>query len=248
MASTILEVEHFSKRLPDGRSLRDITFHMEENSIMGVFGVSGAGKTTLFRGLIGLLYPDAGSIRVFGLDVREREPEIRQRIGFAGEGMNFYMKRKISDFIRAIKVFFTRWDEDTFNMYQNLYHLDLRQTPQELSEGMRIKLHIAIAMAHRAKLMLLDGPTTALDPLSRQEMNQVFLDLRREGVSVLYTTRNPEDLEQSADFITYLRGGKVVTSESKWDFLAFNRQLGIGNTMGDIIAHYEKEQFQHPAP
>ena len=242
MAASVLDVEHFSKSAPGG-TLRDITFHVEENSIMGVYGSPGAGKTLLFRALIGLIAPDAGSIRIFGMDVREREEEIRQRLGFAGNTMNFFMKRKIRDLVSATRHFFARWDEDTYNQYKNLYHIDDSRTPQELSEAMRIKLHIAIGMAHRCKLVILDDPTANLDPLTRSEMNQTFLDLRREGVSVLYTTRNVEDLEQSADFITYLRGGELVTSESKVDFVIFNRQLGIGNTLEDIITRYEKEKL-----
>lgn len=219
----VLEVKDLCKSYP-GFALDRASFSLEEGSIMGLIGRNGAGKTTTLRSLLNLVHPDSGEVRFFGMEFRENEWEIKQRIGFVSGGADWYPRKKLRAITAVTKRFYRDWDDGAYRRYLELFRLSENKTPTELSAGMKVKYSLALALSHKARLLILDEPTSGLDPVSREELLDVFLSLvRREGVAILFSTHITSDLEKCADSITYIREGKVLRSQPLSQFLGAYR-------------------------
>ena len=219
MSETVLEVRGLCKRYP-GFALEDAAFSVRRGEIMGLIGRNGAGKTTTLKSLLGLVHPDAGEIRFFGLDAAGHELEIKRRIGFVSGGANYYPGKKLKTVLDVTRRFYPDLDEAACARYMSLFALDESKQIRQLSAGMQVKYALVLALSHRAELLILDEPTSGLDPVSREELLEVFLQLADEGVSVLFSTHITSDLEKCAESITYIRAGRIVESCSLRDFEA----------------------------
>ena len=242
MDETILEVRGLCKEYP-GFRLSDVSFRVPRGCIMGFIGRNGAGKTTTLKSILGLVHCSAGEISYFGLDLREHETEIKQRIGYAGGAVGYYPRKKIRDFIAVTRKFYPAWDEAAYRKYMAAFELDEEKSPSQLSEGMKVKLSLCVALSHRAELLILDEPTSGLDPVSRDEVLDIFRALRDKGVSILFSTHITSDLDKCADAITYIRKGQILASRPMADYLEECRAAGVGKDLEEIMLHYEKEDF-----
>ena len=238
----ILEVSGLNKTYP-GFQLRDISFALEEGRIMGFIGRNGAGKTTTLKSLLGIIHPDSGDIRYFGLPFAGNEGRIKREVGYAGGAVNYYQRKRIRDLSAVTKRFYPNWDEESYRRYMELFSLDEDKTPAQLSEGMRVKLNLTLALSHRTRLLILDEPTSGLDPVSREELLEVFRYLKDQGVSILYSTHITTDLEKCADDITYIAKGKLIAAEPINAFLSRCAAQGRGESLEEIMVNTEKESL-----
>lgn len=204
----VLSVRGLTKRY-DKFALKDVSFDVRRGEIMGFIGRNGAGKTTTLKSLMNYLHPDAGEIDFFGKPMTGNEMEIKRRTGFVTGGVDYYMQRKLRAITDVTRGFYPNWDEAAYKRCIAAFSLDEDKTPAELSAGMKVKYNLALAMSHRAELLLLDEPTSGLDPVSRDDLLDVFLGLKREGVSILFSTHITSDLDKCADRITYIRAGEM---------------------------------------
>ena len=205
----VLRVDRISKEYP-GFLLQSVSFAVEEGTIMGFIGRNGAGKTTTLKSILNMVPIKEGTVEYFGLDLKEHETAIKQRIGYAGGAVDYYKKKKVRKLIEITKRFYAHWDDEIYRKYMKMFSLDENKTPSELSEGMKVKLNLVIALSHGAELLILDEPTSGLDPVSREELLEIFKYLKSKGVSILFSTHIISDLEKCADEITYIREGKIV--------------------------------------
>lgn len=206
-----LSVKGLCKEYPSF-SLKDISFSVEQGTIMGFIGRNGAGKTTTLKSILNLVHPSRGEIRFFGMELEKNELEIKKQIGFVSGGVDYYVKKKIKTITGVTRRFYDDWDEQAYRRYMARFELDENKTPDQLSAGMKVKYALTLALSHRAKLLILDEPTSGLDPVSRDDLLDVFLSLQREGVSILFSTHITSDLDRCADSITYIRRGEIAAS------------------------------------
>lgn len=204
----VLSVRGLTKRY-DKFALKDVSFDVRRGEIMGFIGRNGAGKTTTLKSLMNYLHPDAGEIDFFGKPMTGNEMEIKRRTGFVTGGVDYFMRRKLRAITDVTRGFYPNWDEAAYKRCIAAFSLDEDKTPAELSAGMKVKYNLALVMSHRAELLLLDEPTSGLDPVSRDDLLDVFLGLKREGVSILFSTHITSDLDKCADRITYIRAGEM---------------------------------------
>ncbi len=230
----VLIVDYISKEYP-GFLLQNVSFAVEEGTIMGFIGRNGAGKTTTLKSILNMVSIKEGTVEYFGLDLKEHETAIKQRIGYAGGTVDYYKKKKIRKLIEITKRFYNHWDDEIYRKYMKMFCLDENKTPSELSEGMKVKLNLVIAISHGAELLILDEPTSGLDPVSREELLEIFKYLKSQGVSILFSTHIISDLEKCADEITYIREGKIVYTGSLLGFTEGE------NTLEDAMLQQEKE-------
>ena len=219
---TVLEVKNLEKIYPSFR-LDKVSFALEEGKITGFIGRNGAGKTTTLHSLLGLLKPDGGEIRFWGEDFAVCERAAKQRIGFVSAGIEFYKSKKLRTITGVTKSFYERWDEKAYRRCLSAFALDEDKTPEMLSNGMKIKYLLALALSHGAELPILDEPTSGLDPVSREELTEIFLDLRDEGRTILFSTHITSDLDKTADSILYIAGGTIRAEAKLEDFVASYR-------------------------
>ena len=238
--SVILSVRHLRKEY-EKFTLDNISFEVESGTIMGLIGRNGAGKTTTIKSILNLIHISGGEIVYFGKNFRENEAEIKEQIGYEGGAVDYYKKKKIRDIVEVTKTFYNGWDDSLYRRYTELFELDEDKTPAQLSEGMRVKLNLAIALSHGAKLLILDEPTSGLDPVSRDELLEIFRYLAKEGAAILFSTHITSDLEKCADAITYIRKGKLEFSGQMDSYIRQCSEQGIGENLEEIMIHFEKE-------
>ena len=208
----ILEIKELRKQYP-GFLLDGVSFDVEEGSIMGFIGRNGAGKTTTIKSVLNLVHADGGSVLFEGKDLWANETECKKQIGLVLGEFSFYKRKKLKTIAAVTKQFYPEWDEETYQTLLGRFSLDPEKKISELSQGMRVKFALALALSHRAKLLILDEPTSGLDPVSRDELLDIFRDIIEDGEhSILFSTHIISDLEKCADYITYIKGGKIVVS------------------------------------
>lgn len=210
--------------------LGPVDLALPTGEIMGLVGVNGAGKTTLLRLLAGLAAADAGTVEVLGQRMPEGQVLARRDLAFASEDMRLYRGRTLDWHIALVRRMVPAWDADYAAMLMARFELRADQPVSGFSHGQRVKALLLLCLARRPRLLLLDEPTTGLDPVARAEVLEALADvLRDERRSVLFSSHHTHDVEQLADGITMLDRGRVVASASKEDFLdAWRRVLCQG--------------------
>jgi len=214
-----LDIRNLTKDYGDFR-LDDVSFSLPPGTIMGLIGPNGAGKTTVIKLILNLLRRDGGEVKVFGLDNRQEEAAVKGRIGFVHDAPCFYERLRLTTIKATVAPFYRDWDEPLFRKLLAEFDLPPRKTLARLSRGMKMKFALALALSHRADLIILDEPTSGLDPVFRHELlGRLSGLIQNERTSVLFSTHITSDLERVADFITFLHEGRLVFSSPKDDIL-----------------------------
>jgi len=215
----LLTVEGLSKAY-ERFHLEDISFSLPPGYIMGFIGRNGAGKTVTIKSVLNLVRPDSGRVTIFGQDYAEHEVELKRAIGVALGPVEFYPTTRLAKLTDVFRRFYPAWDDGVYRSYLKRFELDETKTVKELSTGMKVKYALALALSHDAKLLILDEPTTGLDPVSRDDLLDLFREFIEPGDrSILFSTQLVSDLEACADFITYIRDGRLVASADRDEFL-----------------------------
>ena len=215
----LLQVEHLSKCYP-GFTLQDVSFSIKPGRIMGLIGKNGAGKSTTLKSILNMVHPESGSVTMLGKDFFQYEKECKQKIGVVFGGIDFYPLKKLSAITAVTKRFYPDWDQEKYVDYLKQFSLDENKQFKSLSNGMKVKYLLALALSHHAQLYLLDEPTSGLDPVSRHEILHIFTRIVRDGKrSILFSTHITSDLDRCADDITYIQNGRVLKSTDKQTFL-----------------------------
>ena len=222
----VLSVKNLCKNYGSFK-LQDVSFDIAEGEIMGFIGRNGAGKTTTLKSLLNLVHPDSGEIAFFGMHFSDRESEIKQRIGYAAGGMNYYSRKRICDIAKVTKGFYENWDDGEFERLLTLFKLGGSKRIIDLSEGMKVKFHLALALSHKARLLILDEPTSGLDPVSRDELLELFMQIAKSGTAILFSTHITSDLDKCADKITYISHGKIIDSSKTDEFVGKYRLVEL---------------------
>lgn len=215
----ILEIRGLSKEYKDFK-LDNIDLVLPRGYIMGFIGPNGAGKTTTIKLIMNLIKRNSGEINIFGLDNLEHEKEIKEKIGFVYDECYYYQKLSIEEMAKIISKFYKNWDWTEFNNYIEKFNLNRKKLIKDLSKGMKTKFSLAIALSHKAELIIMDEPTSGLDPVFRSEILDILYELiQDENKGILFSTHITSDLEKISDYITFINNGKVQFSTSKDDLL-----------------------------
>ena len=214
-----LTVKNLCKEYPKFK-LNNVSFELEKGKITGFIGRNGAGKSTTLKSMLNFVHPDSGEISFFGKSFENAENEIKQKIGFVSGGINYYSTKKIRTITSVTKRFYPDWDEKAYERYMALFKLDESKTPAQLSEGMKVKYSLVLALSHKAELLILDEPTSGLDTVSRDELLDVFLELENDGITILFSTHITSDLDKCADNIIYIKNGSILANGNTDTFVS----------------------------
>ena len=235
---SILKVSDLNKSYGDF-SLSNVSFSLPEGCITGFIGVNGAGKTTTLRTILELTNRTSGHIEFFGLDMQSHEQKIKNRIGVVLDDGYFYEELSLAEMKSIIAPAYTSWCEQDFKNYLERFNLNPKQKINTLSKGMKMKYALALALSHKAELLIMDEPTSGLDPVSRDELLQILSEYIEDGEhSVLFSTHITGDLERAADYITYISYGELFFTGSKDEFVDMFRIVkgGIDELSADLQA------------
>ena len=212
----LLELKGVSRRVSDRFSLRDVTFAVEPGQIVGFVGANGAGKTTTIRAALGLIKLDAGEVRLFGQRCGADAPDetqrcLRSRVGLVLDTCPFPSTLKVGQIEALVGPAHPTWDRETFAGFINRFGLDPKTKVKDLSRGMGMKLQLACALSHNAKLLVLDEATAGLDPMAREELLDELLAFVADGQhSVLLSSHITSDLDRTADRVICIDNGSII--------------------------------------
>ena len=211
----ILEVSGLNKRYGDF-ALKDLSFYLPDGCITGFVGINGAGKTTTLRSILGLTNKVSGNIKFFGMNINGNESKIKDRIGIVLDEGGFYDELTLSEMKNVIAPAYRNWCEQDFIDYMERFSLNPKQKINTLSKGMRMKYALALALSHKAELLIMDEPTSGLDPLVRSQLLNILKDyMGKGGKGVFFSTHITSDLEKIADMLIMIDGGEIVFQEEK---------------------------------
>lgn len=205
-----------------GFTLGGLDFTLPEGCITGLVGENGAGKSTLLRLIVGMTRPDAGELRVLGAPVGgEAFRALREDIGYVPDETYFPEMLTPRDVGAVLSRAYSRWDAASYAALLERFALPVRKPVRELSRGMKMKLSLAAALAHRPRLLVLDEATGGLDPVARDGILDLLNDFTRDEThTVLLSSHILSDLEKICDYVAFLRFGRMCKIG-----LAFRRNL-----------------------
>lgn len=214
-----LSVTGLTKHYDSGFTLDDVTFDLPSGYIMGLVGPNGAGKSTLIKLILNMTTRDAGRIEVLGLDAIADEEQAKEQLGVVLDSSYFIEYMTVDAVERTSSPMYPLWDHNLFDAYLRRFELGRNKKIKDLSRGMQMKLMLAVALSHDAKLLILDEPTSGLDVLSRDELMDILSDYVADGGhSVIFSTHITADLERCADFLAYITNGMLYYSGPKDEF------------------------------
>lgn len=222
-----LEMKGVTKSYPHF-SLENINLQLPTGTIMGFIGPNGAGKSSTIRILMGLVKADTGHVKVLGKDIPHKASLAKWDIGFASEDMRLFKQATIGWHLKYMQSIFPCWDEAYAKQLLQKFDLNAEQKIKGLSHGQRVKAGLLVMLARKPALLLLDEPTTGLDPVARHEVLNELMDvLLDENRSILFSSHNTQDVEQLSDQITFLDRGRIVSSEDKESFMEKWRRIRL---------------------
>jgi len=227
MNELCVQFEGVSKKYPHF-SLENIDLELPSGSIMGFIGANGAGKSTTIRILLGLIHQDAGAVNVLGHAMPADQAAAKLDIGFVSEDMRLYGPATLAWHMNFLRPIYPRWDQAYAESLLERFDLKPQQKIKGLSHGQRVKAALLLALARRPRLLVLDEPTTGLDPVARMEVLQELMAvLADEDRTILFSSHNTLDVEQISDRITFIDRGRIIDSYDKEVFLDRWRRLRL---------------------
>jgi ABC-2 type transport system ATP-binding protein len=214
-------------------SLDNIHLEVPEGQIMGLIGPNGAGKSTTIRILMGLVHQDCGEVRVLGHCMPAEQVAAKWNIGFASEDMRLYASMTLGWHMSFVESIYPQWDAAYAQLLLKRFGLRAEQKIKGLSHGQRVKATLLLVLARRPKLLVLDEPTTGLDPVARHEILRELTNVMAdEGRSILFSSQNTQDVEQISDQITFIDRGRIIDSMDKEKYLDRWRRLRLEVPLG----------------
>lgn len=214
-----IEIKNLTKKY-DGFTLDNISFNVPKGSIMGFIGQNGAGKTTTIRALLNITKIDGGSINLFGMNLYEKEYEIKEQLAAVFDELPFYDGFTAKTLGIMFEGLYGNWNKEQYYAYLERFRLPLKKKISKFSKGMKMKLQIATALSHGAKLLIMDEATTGLDPVVRNEILDIFREyLANEDTSILMSSHITSDLDKIADSVTFIDNGKILLTGYKDEIL-----------------------------
>ena len=169
----ILSIQSLHKHYP-GFALENVSFSLAPNHIMGLIGKNGAGKSTTLKAILNMVSPESGRVTMFQKNFYQHEKECKQRIGVVFGGIDFYPLKKLSDIAAVAQKFYKNWDQEQYQKYIKRFALEESKKFKELSNGMKVKYLLALALSHHAELLILDEPLHGLDTYNRRRVKKII--------------------------------------------------------------------------
>ena len=230
---TVIEVTGLSRRFGGTQALLDVTLRVNRGQVFGLVGENGAGKTTLIQHLLGAYKPQAGEVCVFGIDPVHDPTAVLARIGYLSEDRDLPKWMRLGELMRYTQAFYPNWDEAYAERLRGEFELSERARIKTLSRGEKAKAGLLIALAHRPDLLLLDEPSSGLDPIARHGiLAAVVRSVAEEGRTVVFSSHLLDEVERVADHVAMIHNGSVTLDGAMDDIKAAHRRYIVRRPEG----------------
>lgn len=243
---TTLEIKNLTKFYGDFQALKNVNIQVEQGEIYGFIGPNGAGKSTTIRTVLGLLKPSEGSTKVFGLDSQTHSKEIKERIGYLPSEVNYYDEMNSRTLLDYSARFYKNADTSKINSLADYFELDLTKKIRELSFGNKKKCAIIQCLLHNPELLILDEPTTGLDPLMQNRFFDLLEEENRKGVTVFFSSHILSDIQRVCERAAVIRKGEIAAIENIQQLIREQiKQVKLVFKQPVIEAQYPKGSSAH---
>ena len=209
--SSVVEISGLTRRYRRTTALDNVSLTIAQGGVFGLVGENGAGKTTLIKHILGLLRAQEGSVRVFGFDPVKHPQEALSQIGYLSEHRDLPGWMRIDELMRYTRALYPRWDKDYAQTLLKTFELDPTAKIRTLSMGQTAKAGLLTALAHRPPFLVLDEPSSGLDPIVRRDiLGAVFREVAHEGRTVLFSSHILNEVETISDRVLMISSGKVI--------------------------------------
>ena len=224
----IVQVEKLTRRFGDKVAIHELSLVIPRGGVFGLIGSNGAGKTTLLRHLLGMLKAQTGSVRVFGLDPVDNPVGVLGRIGYLSENRDLPNWMRVRELMRYTQAFYPAWDERYAEEMREAFDLDPKARIRNLSRGQRARAGLLVAIAHRPELLVLDEPSSGLDPVVRRDiLGAIIRTIGDEGRTVLFSSHLLDEVERVADRVAIIHQGKIILTASMDEMKETHRRITV---------------------
>ena len=200
-------------------SLTIDNLHIPEGYITGFIGPNGSGKTTTIKSLLGMVKPDSGEIKILNANIN-KDTKTKENIAYVGDESGFLEESKLSNLHKIISKFYPNWDEEIYKKYISKLQINESKAYKDLSKGQKKQFELIMALSHHPKLLIMDEPTSSLDPIIRNEFLELMQDhLEMDNMTVFYSTHITTDLDKAADYIVMIYNGQILLKGEKDEIL-----------------------------
>lgn len=237
----ILKISNLQKNYKDFNL--NCSMEIEEDRVTGLIGANGAGKSTTFKAVLGLIKPDGGTIEIFGKDLSEITPEDKRKIGTVLSESSFSVMLTVKDIVKMMGAMYPAFDKERFLNKCSHYQIPLDKQMKDFSTGMKAKLKVLVAMSYDAKLLILDEPTVGLDYLTRNALLDEMREfMEKEGKTIVLSSHISEDLEGICDDVYFLCEGKILLHEDTDKILS---EYGVLKVSEEQYRTLDKSHISH---
>lgn len=209
--SPIVEIRRVTRQFGNKTALDDISLSVPRGGVFGLIGGNGAGKTTLIKHVLGMLKAQSGSVQVFGLDPVQNPVGTLGRVGYLSEDRDLPNWMRVGELMRYTQAFFPNWDEVYAEELRQAFDLDCKAKIKTLSRGQRARVGLLVALAHRPELLVLDEPSSGLDPVVRRDiLGAIIRTIADEGRTVLFSSHLLDEVERVADRVAIIHQGRIM--------------------------------------
>jgi ABC-2 type transport system ATP-binding protein len=210
----VVEIRNLSRNFDQKWALQDVSLQIPQGGVFGLIGSNGAGKTTLIKHILGSHYAQTGSVRVFGMDPVASPVEVLSRLGYMSEDRDIPGWMRIAEIINYTRAFYPSWDAHYAEELRELFDLDPKARIRDLSRGQAARVCLLLALAHRPELLVLDEPSSGLDPVVRRDiLTAIVRTIAEEGRTVVFSSHLLDEVERLADRIAILHEGRIVLQD-----------------------------------
>jgi ABC-2 type transport system ATP-binding protein len=207
----VIDIRGVTRQFGSKRALDNVSLTVPRGVVFGLVGANGAGKTTLIRHVLGLLKAQAGSVRVFGLDPVLEPVHVLARIGYLSEEGDLPGWMRVDELMRYMRAFYPTWDEAYAQDLRKQFELEPAAKVKTLSKGQKARAGLLVALAYRPELLLLDEPSSGLDPIVRRDiLGAIVRTIAEEGRTVLFSSHLLDEVERISDRVAMLKGGRIL--------------------------------------
>jgi ABC-2 type transport system ATP-binding protein len=207
----VIEICGVTRQFGTKRALDNVSLSVPRGVVFGLVGANGAGKTTLIRHVLGLLKAQTGTVGVFGLDPVKEPVKVLSRIGYLSEEGDLPGWMRVDELMRYMRAFYPTWDEAYAQDLRRQFELDPAAKIKTLSKGQKARAGLLVALAYRPELLLLDEPSSGLDPIVRRDiLGAIVRTIADEGRTVLFSSHLLDEVERISDRVAMLKAGRIL--------------------------------------